>query len=530
MLALALAIPMASSRPGKNGGSCVSWRQTGGCDADGQREEGGDRGCRDTIESGNSGYCECSTRGDGDFAGYVGCDHEPFTCEETCSRSNLLGYMEDTVWYWNDWRDVEFRSGGKFFAPDADNCHDGTTCTWSVKDQGRKIAINWGTAGEHTVELSPDRKKMKGSRFDGDPCHGTFKRRDKRAGRERHKKRREELGQDEDDGTKLYDILELDSVDATESQIKKQFRRLSRKYHPDKNRNNPDAAEKFEQIREAYEVIGNPDKRTLYDTGGLDAVREAEKEDASQGSRAMDPFAAFFGGGGGGEQRQAKKGNDANVEIEVSLEDLYNGNPVSFSIQRRVVCRGCKNGGKGKNRERCSKCGRCPNEVRTVMRQMAPGFNVQQQEEVPSKHRCREEKTELEAVVERGMKHGSQIRFERMSEQRPGFIPGDVIMTLKQKPHKMFRREGNDLHMDMVISLKEALLGFSRTITHLDGHEVVVSSNGRVTKPWQIIRLKGEGMPHHETPDDKGVLHVKMKIQFPRELSDEQRAFVEQHF
>ena len=74
-----------------------------------------------------------------------------YKSEEACARTNLLGYMEDTVWFWNDWREVEFRSGGKFFAPDADNCHDGTTCTWHVTDSGRKVVIRWGTAGEHTV-------------------------------------------------------------------------------------------------------------------------------------------------------------------------------------------------------------------------------------------------------------------------------------------------------------------------------------------------------------------------------------------
>ena len=213
--------------------------------------------------------------------------------------------MEDTIWFWNDWREVEFRSGGKFFAPDADNCHDGTTCTWHITDNGRKVVIRWGTAGEHTVSLSSDRQSMKGQRFDGDPCHGEFRRRDLAAGRKRHKKQREESGSDEDDGTQLYDVLELDSIDATEQQIKKQFRRLSRKYHPDKNRNDPNAAAKFEQIREAYEVIGNPDKRTLDDTGGIEAVRDAEKEDASGGGGGMDPFAAFFGGGGGGGGQQA---------------------------------------------------------------------------------------------------------------------------------------------------------------------------------------------------------------------------------
>ena len=75
---------------------------------------------------------------------FVGCDHEPFTREETCARSNLLGYMEDTVWYWNDWRDVEFRSGN--FTRGRGQLSRWTTCTWAVKDQGQKVVINWGTA------------------------------------------------------------------------------------------------------------------------------------------------------------------------------------------------------------------------------------------------------------------------------------------------------------------------------------------------------------------------------------------------
>ena len=97
-----------------------------------------------------------------------------YKSEESCARTNLLGYMEDTVWFWNDWREVEFRSGGKFFAPDADNCHDGTTCTWHVTDSGRKVVIRWGTAGEHTVSLSEDRRRMQGQRFEGILATATF--------------------------------------------------------------------------------------------------------------------------------------------------------------------------------------------------------------------------------------------------------------------------------------------------------------------------------------------------------------------
>ena len=521
LLLLLLSLPTLTASAG-----CTSWRQTANCDPDAEREEEDDKSCTATIQAGASGFCECA---DATRAGYVSCEHEAFTCQETCARTNILGYLEDTVWLWNDWRNIEFRSGGIFFAPE-DYCRDGISCQWSVVNG--KIQIDWAGAGVHTIQLSADRRSLKGQRYDGDPCHAVYRKRDVESGKKRHKKQREENGADEDESD-LYNVLGVDP-DSEEGLIKKAYRKLSRKWHPDKNRKNPEAAGMFEKIREAYEVVGDPDKRILYDTGGLEAVREAEKQDNSgHGGGGQDPFAAFFGGGQQQQQKQgrkAKKGNDARVELSVSLEDMYSGNTVAASISRRIVCRACKNGGKGKNRARCNTCGKCPNEVKTVLRQMAPGFNVQQQEEVASKHRCKDEATTLKAVVEKGMDNNAEIVFERMSEQRPGMIPGDVIMVLKQKPHARFRREGNDLHFELVISLREALIGFTHSIVHLDGRNVAISSHGRVTKPFQIMPLKNEGMPHHSTPSEKGTMFVKVKVKFPPTLTEAQKQFVMEYF
>merc|ERR1712216_92771 len=97
----------------------------------------------------------------------------------------------------------------------------------------------------------------------------------------------------------------------------------------------------------------------------------------------------------------------------------------------------------------------------------------------------------------------------------PGQIPGDVIVELKQKSHPDFRRDGNDLHANLDITLKEALLGFSKTLVHLDGHPVTISEDG-VTKPGQIRKVAGEGMPHHNFPSDKGQLFVKYSFIMPR--------------
>ncbi|KAA0157434.1 hypothetical protein FNF27_00682 [Cafeteria roenbergensis] len=315
----------------------------------------------------------------------------------------------------------------------------------------------------------------------------------------------------------LYNVLGVEE-DASPSQIKKAYRKLSLKYHPDKNQGNEEAAAKFAEINEAYDVLSDEDKRILYDHGGMDAVKqEAAPQHAS-------PFDMLFGGGQrqqGGKRRSMKKGNDARLEVEASLEDLYNSGEVSARIQRNIVCRGCK----GKSSGKCARCNRCPNEVRMVQRQVAPGMVMQMQEEVPSEHRCRMESKQLTAVIEKGMPDGAEITFERESEQRPGMIPGDVIFRIKQRSHPRFRRDNNDLHHDMTISLREALIGFRKTIQHLDGHEVVVETSA-VTRPGQVIKMDGEGMPVHNVPSQSGDLYVTITVAFPRELTQAQHTAV----
>ena len=378
--------------------------------------------------------------------------------------------------------------------------------------------IDWRSAGLHTVRFmnsGGNNKRLVGSRFDGDPCSATFVRR-LPAGSSDDGGGGDDGGGD-DDEFDPYRVLGLD-MDASESDIKRAFRKLSRKYHPDKNRGDSDAASMFERVREAYEVVGDPDNRILFDTGGMEAVEENKKQSAGGGG-GMNPLSMLFGGGNGGagNGRKANKGPDARVNLDVGLDFVYSGGLKEASLRRRVVCRGCKNKRTGK----CAVCGRCPNEVRTVMRQLGPGFQVQQQEEVPSQHRCKEEGIVLEPMVEKGMSSGSEIRFERMSEQRPGQIPGDVVFVVNVKPHRRFRRDGDDLHVTMDLSLREALLGYQRRIEHLDGHAVPVSSNdGAITTPMSVKSVRGEGMPKHEVPSEYGDLHITHRVVYPSSLDD----------
>lgn len=430
--------------------------------------------------------------------GWFGGSGNDWTFDSTIEEKQ--SWLRGTEWFWNGWRNIKLQHDGTFWAPSPECEAEGSPdCEWSA--HGGYVWIQWGDAGLHRVEISRDRQRMEGARFDGDACSATYV-------------RTEEAPMDD-----LYQVLGL-SEDASDQDIKRAYRKLSVKYHPDKSGGD---STRFDGIREAAEVLGDPEKRILYDTGGMEAVKEAAQQDA-QGGQAQDPFSMFFGGGHQ-QGSKAKKGPDFNAQLEASLEDMYNGNKVPVQFSRRVVCRNCRNSQSG----RCAECGPCPNEVKMVQRQMAPGFMVQQQQEVPSKERCKTEQTKVVAEIERGMASGAQLRFPRMSEQRPGQIPGDVILTVMQKEHHRFERDGNDLHATVEISLKQALLGFELKIAHLDGHEAVVKNTG-ITRPFQVMTVKGEGMPHHDVPSLKGDLHVKIHIEMPNtKWTKEEASWIRDH-
>mmetsp|Transcript_30118 Transcript_30118/g.37130 ORF Transcript_30118/g.37130 Transcript_30118/m.37130 type:complete len:255 (+) Transcript_30118:323-1087(+) len=242
-------------------------------------------------------------------------------------------------------------------------------------------------------------------------------------------------------------------------------------------------------------------------------------KEGGQADPMQDMFSGFFGGGRG--NGNGKRGPDAQMRFPVTLEDLYNGHERETSFSRRVVCRGCGEGSKGKDKPKCASCGRCPNEMKMVQRQMGAGFIVQQQEEVPSKEKCKNEEKKISIQIEKGMEDGTQIRFKYASEQRPKQVPGDVIIVLQQKRHKTFERKGNHLHMTMKISLKDALTGFATEIQHLDGHRVEIERKG-ITKPFETVVYEGEGMPIHEVPSQFGDLHVTFEVVFPTTLNKEQ--------
>lgn len=407
--------------------------------------------------------------------------------------SKKFSWLKGTEWNWNSWRNVKFQKDGTFDAPTND-CQRGQ-CKWSA-NKG-KVFVLWGQAGLHELEIvgetptEQNQQKMQGLQMrgirvsDGDRCSALFQR--------VYDHEAAELDKD------LYEILGLQD-DADEADIKKVYRKLSIKYHPDKN---PDeeSKRKFAEVRDAYEILNDPDKKILYDTGGMEAVKK-------------------------GEKGEIEKGEDARANLAVSLEDLYNGGGRRAEIQRRIVCRGCR---VRPDSPKCQGCGRCPNEVRMVNRQVGPGMFMQQQEEVPSKEKCKQEMAVIDAQIEKGMRDGESLTFPRMTDQRPGIIPGAMILTLKVAKHETFERRGDDLHMNAKVTLRESLLGWSKTIRHMDGHTIEIGTDS-ITKPFQVIKVKGEGMPFRDDPASFGDLYVKVEVVFPRTLTGAQQDQITQIF
>jgi DnaJ family protein A protein 1 len=328
--------------------------------------------------------------------------------------------------------------------------------------------------------------------------------------------------------TKFYELLGVDPA-ASDSELKKAYRKLALKYHPDKNPD-PAAADTFKQIGQAYETLADAEKRKLYDQYG----EEGLKEGGGGGfHNPMDIFDMFFGGGRRRNEGPAR-GKDVVHQLEVSLDELYNGTTRKLSLQKNVLCSECE--GKGATKEgavqRCSTCK--GTGVYVMIHQLGPGMVQQIQrpcsdcaqsgQVIDPKFRCSNcngkkrvrEKKILEIHIDKGMRDGQKISFMGEGDQEPNLEAGDVIIVLDEKAHKVFKRRHTDLVYTMDISLTEALCGFKKPIKTLDDRRILITSfPGEVIKDGAFRAVLGEGMPIHKDPQSKGKLIIKFNVTFP---------------
>ncbi|KAK8400260.1 hypothetical protein O3P69_003159 [Scylla paramamosain] len=328
--------------------------------------------------------------------------------------------------------------------------------------------------------------------------------------------------------TGYYDMLGVKPT-ASQDELKKAYRKLALKYHPDKN---PNEGEKFKLISQAYEVLSNEEKRKIYDQGGEQALKEGGSGGGSFSS-PMDIFDMFFGGGM--RRGREKRVKDVIHQMSVSLEELYNGATRRLALQKHVICNKCEGQGGKKPPEKCPSCRGTGMQVR--IQQLGPGMVSQVQsmcgecrgqgERISLKDRCKtcegrkvvKERKILEVHVDKGMEDGQKIVFSGEGDQEPGLEPGDIIIVLDEKDHPTFRRVMNDLTMQIHITLVEALCGFQKPIKTLDDRTIVVSTiPGEVIKNAEIKSVLGEGMPQYKNPFEKGRLLLQFLVDFPSQI------------
>ncbi|KAJ0406954.1 hypothetical protein P43SY_005187 [Pythium insidiosum] len=339
-------------------------------------------------------------------------------------------------------------------------------------------------------------------------------------------------------GRDYYEVLGV-SRDASTAEIKRAFRKLSLKYHPDKNPGDDDAQKKFAEVANAYDVLSDDDKKAKYDRYGEEGLKASGG--GGGGHDPFDIFSQFFGGGGRRQQQREQeptRGPDVVMPLRVTLADLYNGKVVALSMRREVLCHRCHGHGAAHEDDIhvCAECG--GHGVRMMTRRVGPGFIQQFQTTCDKCHGkgklvsstcpvCGGRKVEMADVavdvdLERGTPDGFEVELEGYADEVPGQTPGHVRLQVQTVPHAVFTRDGDDLWMDMRLSLRESLVGFRRTFEHLDGRVVEVARD-EVTPPRFVLELPREGMPKQRFPSERGRLHIKFHVDFPDALSDRQK-------
>lgn len=350
-----------------------------------------------------------------------------------------------------------------------------------------------------------------------------------------------------------YEVLGV-AKGASEADIKKAFKKLARKYHPDLNRDNPKAAEeKFKEVNEAYGVLSDPEKRQQYDQFGHAAFDGASGGPGGGGFGGFggfgggsggfdDIFDAFFGGGSARQRRNGpERGADLRYDLEISFEEAAFGKEAELTVPRTEACEVCHGTGAapGTEPETCPECkgsgqvqhvqntpfGRMVN-TRTCGRCGGTGKIV--------KTPCRECNGSGEKKVRRkirvkipaGVDEGSRIRVSGGGESgRRGGSSGDLYVYIFVRPHKLFRRDGTDVLCEVPISFVQAALGDTVEVPTLDGKVDMKVPAG--VQSGTVLRLKGRGIPYLRG-SGRGDQHVRMKVLTPQKLSARQKELLKE--
>lgn len=348
-------------------------------------------------------------------------------------------------------------------------------------------------------------------------------------------------------GTKrdYYEILGV-GREATLQDIKRAYRSLAVKFHPDRNPDDPQAEERFKEASEAYAVLADPEKRARYDRFGHQGV-------AAEGFAGFDPnafgdfadilgdlFGFTFGDAFGGRRRRPgpRRGHDLQYTLKISLEEAARGVERMIRIPRLVRCETCSGTGAepGTTPETCGTCG---GAGQVMFRR---GF-LSVSQTCPScggagrinRHHCEacsgrgrtEQENRLEVKVPAGVATGMRLRLSGEGEAgEQGGPPGDLYVVMAVEDHPTFARDGADLHLELPVSVFQAMLGSSVEIPTILGESRTLEVQAGA-QPGETLRVRGEGMPRLDS-SRRGDLYAHLKVVVPRRLTADQRRLLEE--
>lgn len=334
-----------------------------------------------------------------------------------------------------------------------------------------------------------------------------------------------------------YEVLGVQRT-AGEEELKKSFRRLAMKYHPDRCPDDPAAAEKFKEAKEAYEVLADPQKRALYDRHGHAAFENGMGGGGggfhgNVGDIFGDIFSDIFGMGGG--RGSPRRGSDLRYLIELDLEEAVFGIEKQIEVPTLVECGKCK--GSGSADGKFSTCGTCQGHGRVRMQNGI--FSIQQTcphcggsgktianpcRSCHGEGRVRSERT-LSVRIPAGVDTGDRIRLSGQGEAGPaGTVPGDLYVEVRVREHAIFQRDGDDLHCEIPLRFAQAALGATIRVPTLDGEaELKIPAE---TQTGKLFRLRGKGVKSVRS-GHAGDLICRVAVETPVRLTAEQRELLE---
>ena len=348
---------------------------------------------------------------------------------------------------------------------------------------------------------------------------------------------------------KLYNELGI-SKSANKNEIKKAYRKLAMKHHPDKGGDE----DKFKEISNAYEILMNDDKRQSYDRFGDDFLKDGNNSTPNFNS---DIFQDIFGGGmvgdrfgnnmfndlfghghgrhGRGRQQEQKRGNDVFYSIRISLKDVYNGKSTKIRIRSDFICEKCDGSGTKSGNSSNAICSPCEGKGFIVqVRMLGPGMIQQTQKTcntcngkgqvIQDNDKCMkcqgkkmyEQTKEIPIVLDKGVRDGSTFRVDGMGQQIPDGINGDLIIKVELSKHHTYKRSGDDIVTEHCITFLQSVIGSDVILEHVNGEKISFNTSSfGIINPNKQYLVKGKGLPKPGQSGSYGDLIVKFSIKYP---------------